>query len=1451
MNHQKSQKLLSRLFEPTRVFIAVLISVLIWLYPAMIGGTDTQQSSKHRPLINCFVLTDSAFATDSDSPGRDCGDCYQGCTEWDQFGCNEWGDICDPCPPPPPVYSPPQINGTLGCSNWGNNGWCIGSLALNLSASDPQNMSMIISGILNSTDFSCSTNCSTLTVPINAEGTGTIPYRVDSATGLNASGSIDYQLDSSTPALNRTLSGVAGTNDWYRSDVTLNVTASDAITGIASITASINGGAPSIVSGPLSFSDGIHTVTLTAADNAGNITQNTETIQVDTITPTLSTSLSGTSGLNGWYVSPVSITPSASDSGSGIVTLEASLDGGAWSEVSGSQSFSDGIHTYQFRATDNAGNVTEGVQQTVKVDTTTPVLNLAIAGKKGMNGWYVSTVTVTPEVNDVTSGIALLEGAPDGGEWRTVDALTFIDGLHSYRFKLTDLAGNSTTSPLQNLKIDTIFPDIDMTESLSLGEPVEYSLEDHGSGLFKYQAVIEDDRERYKKIVWFDDLSGDKEEYQILWDGKFADGEQAGWGDYYITLKISDAAGNEAKKSAVVNVNPFSFLKEIPAFAPPQSSSRTQLDSDTQSESSPFTFGGENNNNIDGAEAVITNEGGASLRWTEDVITKTSFSIESASTNTSPFSAANILWGAAATALIGATLADWQRKREEEARARTRTRRERLAAEGGPIDVDEGSNYGRIAKAYQASLNAFKATLVSKGLSPPEAASYKTQAIKNGSIPSAAVVIANENRSDAIEAKMAREEAAEETRWLSAQAAIAQSKQEMETVAFEYRMSEHDITPIPLAAKESDAIKTAISPENNSWLSKIPFIGPQLDTAWLNSSLKQVWEEKVYEPYIQPNVNPNIIIPALLTIALGYNGMQWVNNVVSNPSLFLPAQQRAEFLIEEFQTKYPSPPETKSFKYLLTHPYNVVSKGSDFLSTMTSIGASYADAIWQQNPFIQIQIKLLEKLENNACYSISNQAGSNRCTAAFYLPAGLAATPFDTGLGVANALVVDPLSGVLKQRAIFYEGVRNGLGIIDAVREGGLEGGMNFLKDLVQKNLEVLLTDKQLQSAIFFEILLVTAILAAPVAGGVILGMTAKGLVDLDIAVTTASDKKSLIEFITSHGVRTTVVSSVLILLLIAAGLGKQASDFLAYQESLSPSGQTALAELSLLEQTQIVDLAAKMKLSPGGLEFYLTESARPGSPLANLSLAESLRVSSLAEQSGKGAFILDYVSKYGLDSMLKNVSPDALKFYVDEVKIPGSPLRGITPQEGLIRSQTILDIYSKLELSPDVQMELSDLPLNSKLKILGVEKTIPPAGVTPDRLTPVLNLSPQELRVLKDISVNNAEADFGVLGLWKDGKGYTYIGTTKGYAYLDMPKYLYSEIYQKYPGDFHLINKLMLDDFIAEKKPCILETSLDEITSLNYTPEVLWEIEYLRENGYELVRGGGPNGLDILLPSK
>ncbi|MBL8079962.1 MAG: Ig-like domain repeat protein, partial [Anaerolineales bacterium] len=481
---------------------------------------------------------------------------------------------CGQDDPPPP--SPPTISANLNCSNWGDNGWCKGSLSIDLSAADPQGQAVVISGAVNGNNFACPSGATSCSIPLSGEGTGSVSYQVNSATGLSAAGSLGYQIDLTSPNLDTSVSGAGGTNGWYRSDVTLGVSASDATSGIASITASINGGGATSVGGSLTFSNGEYSVLIVARDNAGHVTQDTQTIKVDTITPSLSFTSSGTNGKNGWYVSSASAAATASDVGSGLASIEASVDGGTW-VVSDSISLGDGVHTYQFRA--------------------------------------------------------------------------------------TDVAGNKTETPTQTALVDTIAPSISMSQGTSLGEKVLYEIEDYGSGLSIFRAVIEDDDEAYQKVTWSGDISGSYIADDILWDGKFADGARAGIGEYMVTLKITDAAGNKAIKATFVTVGLLDLLDDIPAFSPPVSSTSEEDEiPTTASTTGPQTFGG---------IPTTTNAG-------EFISTTTTVSGITIPTTNIPLDP-NILWGAAATAMVGATLADWQKKREEEARRKAEAQEEKRA----------------------------------------------------------------------------------------------------------------------------------------------------------------------------------------------------------------------------------------------------------------------------------------------------------------------------------------------------------------------------------------------------------------------------------------------------------------------------------------------------------------------------------------------------------------------------------------------------------------------------------------------------------------------------------------------------------------------------------------------------------------------------------------------------
>jgi len=95
--------------------------------------------------------------------------------------------------------------------------------------------------------------------------------------------------------------------------------------------------------------------------------------------PVTTASVGGTSGANGWYVTnvQVTLTPTDPDGADDIDATKYTVDGGSAQDYSGPFPVNgDLVHQITFWSVDKSGNVETANTQTIKVDTTAPVITL-------------------------------------------------------------------------------------------------------------------------------------------------------------------------------------------------------------------------------------------------------------------------------------------------------------------------------------------------------------------------------------------------------------------------------------------------------------------------------------------------------------------------------------------------------------------------------------------------------------------------------------------------------------------------------------------------------------------------------------------------------------------------------------------------------------------------------------------------------------------------------------------------------------------------------------------------------------------------------------------------------------------------------------------------------------------------------------------------------------------
>ncbi len=268
------------------------------------------------------------------------------------------------------------------------------------------------------------------TLTITAEGVHTVTYwSVDDAGNLETAKTVTVKVDTTKPTLHHTTTPAANADGWNNTPVTVHFDCADALSGVSGCSHDTT----------LSTDGAGQQVTGTAVDNAGNSQDDTATVNIDTVKPTISGAPDRAPNTHDWYAGDVTVTYACSDALSGIKECSSPIQLGE-----GQAEHAKGT------AADTAGNTANATVDDINVDKTAPTLSGSPTTHPNASGWYNGDVTVEWTAADSLSG---LDGPVPG------DSIVSTEGTHqSASATVQDLAGNQTTVESSAFKIDRTAP---------------------------------------------------------------------------------------------------------------------------------------------------------------------------------------------------------------------------------------------------------------------------------------------------------------------------------------------------------------------------------------------------------------------------------------------------------------------------------------------------------------------------------------------------------------------------------------------------------------------------------------------------------------------------------------------------------------------------------------------------------------------------------------------------------------------------------------------------------------------------------------------------------------------------------------------------------------------------------------------------------------------------------
>lgn len=262
--------------------------------------------------------------------------------------------------------------------------------------------------------------------------------------------------DTTSPTTECELTGTIGADSWYVSQVTVDLSATDAEGAVAWTNYSLDGAAWITYSDEFAVSEaGDHTLEYFSVDDSGNEELVQETVfKIDATPPgEVDAQVEGTAGADpDWFVSDVTVTLTAPvDETSGVLVTMYRIDSGAWSTYVGAFPMdNDGKHNVSFYCEDNAGNAGTTDTVAIWIDSANPavVVTSPVAASTISSGDVIVEFTCS----DATSGVVSAWVSVDDGTETAADLEAgnhtlegLSDGTHTVTVRVVDEAGNEAS----------------------------------------------------------------------------------------------------------------------------------------------------------------------------------------------------------------------------------------------------------------------------------------------------------------------------------------------------------------------------------------------------------------------------------------------------------------------------------------------------------------------------------------------------------------------------------------------------------------------------------------------------------------------------------------------------------------------------------------------------------------------------------------------------------------------------------------------------------------------------------------------------------------------------------------------------------------------------------------------------------------------------------------------